>query len=167
MPNLFKYNTVAESNSLKKGNFYIGTGDVGKGPTSNTGFYNGITPPVGGYTIYINKANGGPSIRVAANTNELIRITNQISGQSYTSREECLAYFASQTDKIVLSGDIPIINTNGISDFLLIYITSCKCLSICCSKHRNISRTTKSNNACIQIFVPNHIINLSLTNGAT
>ena len=118
MPNLFKYNTVAESNSLKKGNFYIGTGDVGKGPTSNTGFYNGITPPVGGYTIYINKANGGPSIRVAANTNELIRITNQISGQSYTSREECLAYFASQTDKIVLSGDIPIINTNGISMYL-------------------------------------------------
>ena len=118
MPNLIKYNTVAESNSFKKGNFYIGTGDVGKGPTSGTGFYNGITPPAGGFTIYVNKASGGPSIRVASNTTELIRITNQISGESYTTREQCLAYFATQTDKIVLSGDIPIINTNGISMYL-------------------------------------------------
>jgi hypothetical protein len=55
MPNAIKYNTSAETLALKKGNFYIGTGDVGKGPTSSTGFYNGITPPSGGYTIYLNK----------------------------------------------------------------------------------------------------------------
>ena len=62
MPNAIKYNTSAETLALKKGNFWIGTGDVGKGPTSSTGFYNGITPPSGGYTIYLNKASGGPSI---------------------------------------------------------------------------------------------------------
>jgi hypothetical protein len=56
MPNAIKYNTSAETLALKKGNFWIGTGDVGKGPTSSTGFYNGITPPSGGYTIYLNKA---------------------------------------------------------------------------------------------------------------
>ena len=37
MPNAIKYNVSAETLALKKGNFYIGTGDVGKGPTSSTG----------------------------------------------------------------------------------------------------------------------------------
>ena len=55
MPNAIKYNVSAETLALKKGNFWIGTGDVSKGPTSNTGYYNGITPPSGGYTIYLNK----------------------------------------------------------------------------------------------------------------
>jgi len=41
MPNAIKYNTSAETLALKKGNFYIGTGDVGNGPTSSTGYYNG------------------------------------------------------------------------------------------------------------------------------
>ena len=118
MPNLIKYNTVAESNSFKKGNFYIGTGDVGKGPTSGTGFYNGITPPVNGYTIYVNKANDGPSIRIASSTNDLIIITNEISGNKYTTREQCLAYFATQTDKIIMNFDIPPVITNGISMYL-------------------------------------------------
>ena len=51
MANPIKYNTSAETLALKKGNFYIGTGDVGKGPTSSTGYYNGITPPSGGFTM--------------------------------------------------------------------------------------------------------------------
>ena len=55
MPNAFKYSLTNQTLALKKGNFYIGTGDVGKGPTSSTGYYNGITPPAGGYTIYLNK----------------------------------------------------------------------------------------------------------------
>ena len=54
MPNSFKYSTDAQTLALKKGNFYIGVGDVDKGPTSTTGYYNGITPPAGGYTIYLN-----------------------------------------------------------------------------------------------------------------
>jgi hypothetical protein len=39
MPNAIKYNVSAETLALKKGNFWIGTGDVGKGPISSTGFY--------------------------------------------------------------------------------------------------------------------------------
>jgi hypothetical protein len=30
MPNAIKYNVSSETLALKKGNFYIGTGDVGK-----------------------------------------------------------------------------------------------------------------------------------------
>ena len=114
MPNPIKYNTSTETLSLKKGNFWIGTGDVGKGPTSTTGFYNGITPPSGGYTIYVNKATGGPSIRVANNNTELITITNQIAGTSYTTVNECFNYFAGQSDKMVVQRDYEGIVTNGL-----------------------------------------------------
>jgi hypothetical protein len=79
MPNAIKYNVSAETLALKKGNFWIGTGDVGKGPTSSTGFYNGITPPSGGYTIYLNKASDGPSIYTVSNESELTGLTNTIS----------------------------------------------------------------------------------------
>jgi len=79
MPNAIKYNTSAETLSLKKGNFWIGTGDVGKGPTSITGYYNGITPPSGGFTIYLNKASGGPSIYTVSTEAELTGLTNTLS----------------------------------------------------------------------------------------
>jgi hypothetical protein len=79
MPNPIKYNTSAETLALKKGNFWIGTGDVGKGPTSSTGFYNGISPSTGGFTIYLNKASGGPSIYTVSNEAQLTALTNSIS----------------------------------------------------------------------------------------
>jgi hypothetical protein len=79
MPNAIKYNVSAETLALKKGNFYIGTGDVGKGPTSSTGYYNGITPPTGGFTIYLNKASGGPSIYTVSTEAQLTGLTNTLS----------------------------------------------------------------------------------------
>ena len=114
MPNPIKYTTGSETLALKKGNFYIGTGDVGKGPTSSTGYYNGITPPSGGYTIYLNKETGGPSIYTAANDAQLISLTNSIAGQSYTTANECLVYFAGQTDKMVLNRNYEGIVTDGL-----------------------------------------------------
>jgi hypothetical protein len=114
MPNGFKYNTSAESLALKKGDFWIGTGDVGKGPTSTTGFYNGITPPAGGYTIYLNKASGGPSIYTVSNDSQLIGLTNKIAGTNYTTANECFNYFAGQSDKMVVNRDYEGIVTNGL-----------------------------------------------------
>lgn len=114
MPNAIKYNTSTESLSLKKNNFYIGTGDVGKGPTSSTGYYNGITPPSGGYTIYLNKASGGPSIYTVSNDAQLISLTNSIAVASYTTANECLVYFAGQTDKICVNRDYEGIVTDGL-----------------------------------------------------
>lgn len=105
MPNGIKYSTDTQSLALKKGNFYISTGDVGKGPTSTTGYYNGITPPAGGYTIYLNKASGGPSIYVASNDSDLITLTNKIADSNYSTVAECLSYFAGQSDRFVLNFD--------------------------------------------------------------
>ena len=114
MPNPIKYSTGSETLALKKGNFYIGTGDVDKGPTSTTGYYNGITPSSGGYTIYLNKASGGPSIYTASNDAQLISLANSIAGASYTTANECLVYFAGQTDKIVFNRDYEPIVTDGL-----------------------------------------------------
>lgn len=114
MPNSIKYNLSAETLSLKKGNFYIGTGDVAKGPTSSTGYWNGITPPIGGYTIYLNKASNGPSIYTALNDTQLIDLTNKIAGASNTTINQCLSYFIEQTDKMAFNMDYESIVTNGL-----------------------------------------------------
>jgi hypothetical protein len=114
MPNPIKYSTTSQSLALKTGNYYIGTGDVGKGPTSSTGYYNGITPPSGGYTIYLNKASGGPSIFTPTNDSELILITNKIAGTNYTTVIQCLNYFAGQNDKMCFNRDYEPIVTNGL-----------------------------------------------------
>jgi hypothetical protein len=115
MPNAIKYNTSAETLALKKGNFYIGTGDVGKGPTSSTGFYNGITPPTGGFTIYLNKESNGPSIYTVNTEAQLTGLTSTIAGQSLTTSGACLNWFATQTDKMIFNIDYPAIVTDGLA----------------------------------------------------
>jgi hypothetical protein len=122
MPNAIKYNTSTETLALKKGNFWIGKGDVSKGPTSSTGYYNGITPPSGGYTIYLNKVSGGPSIYVASNDSQLISLTNIIAGTSYTTVSQCIQYYSIQTDKFILNRDFsatfPYITTDALTCYL-------------------------------------------------
>ena len=115
MPNSIKYNVSTETLALKKGNFWIGTGDVGKGPTSSTGYYNGITPPAGGYTIYLNKETSGPSIYTVSTESQLVSLTNTIGVQSFTTSGQCLNWFATQTDKMVFNIDYPAIVTDGLA----------------------------------------------------
>lgn len=54
MPNKIKFTTESYNGALSKGNARISTGGS-VGPTHLTGFYNGITPPVNGYTFYVQK----------------------------------------------------------------------------------------------------------------
>jgi hypothetical protein len=129
MPNSIKYSTTGDTLSLKKGNFFIGTGDVGKGPTSATTYWNGITPPSGGYSIYKNKALNGPAIWTASTNNQLISITNNIEGTSFTSATQCFVYYANQTDRMIFNRDYESIITNGLilnldAGFLPSYPTS-------------------------------------------
>jgi len=114
MPNSIKYSTSAQTLALKKGNYWIGTGDVAKGPTSTTDYWNGITPPSGGYTIYLNKASGGPSIYTAANDSQLISLSNAIAGQTFATAAAALDWFATQTDKMVFNIDYGPIVTDGL-----------------------------------------------------
>ena len=116
MPNPIKYTTGTESQALKKGNFYIGTGDVGKGPSDTTGFYQGISPSSGGYVIYMNKsgAPGDLSYHNAPTDAELISFTNSLAGQSYTTVNECFNYYNGQSDKLCVNRDYESIVTDGL-----------------------------------------------------
>lgn len=78
MPNTIKYSTGSDTLSLKKGNFYIGVGDVSKYPTSTTGHWSAINPPSGGYTIYEYKTSDGPSIRVPVDNATLVDYANRL-----------------------------------------------------------------------------------------
>jgi hypothetical protein len=105
--------SVYDELSVKKGNFFIGVGDVPKGPSEDTGYWNGITPPVGGYIIYTG-ANGQPVANGAPNDAELIKLTNLIAGKTYSTVSECLIWFSTQPDKMVVSKDYEPIVTQGL-----------------------------------------------------
>ena len=112
MPNVIKYSTgTTPTGCLRKGNMLIGNNTADYGAT----FFNGIDPPTGGYTIYLNKVSGGPSIYRPINDTQLIFIINQIAGASYTTAAQCLDYFASQTDKICINRNYDGIVTNGLT----------------------------------------------------
>lgn len=111
MPNGIKYTTGAiETGCLKKGSMLIANNTADYGST----FYSGIVPPSGGYTVYLNKASGGPSIYCPANDSQLISLTNSIAGSSYTTAAQCLNYFAGQTDKLCVNRDYEGIVTSGL-----------------------------------------------------
>jgi hypothetical protein len=116
MPNPIKYTAGTETLALKKGNFYIGTGDVGKGPSDSTGYYQGPSPASGGYVVYLNKSGvpGNLSYHSATNDGELISFTNNLAGTSFTSATQCLNYYATQTDKVCFNRDYEGIVTNGL-----------------------------------------------------
>lgn len=118
MPNLIKYSTTAQTLALRKANYWIGTGDVTKGPTSTTDYWNGITPPTSGYTIYQDKGGNGPSIYVPTTDADLIFLTNQIANSNiivFTSTTQCFSYFFGQVDKMVVNIDYPSITTSGLT----------------------------------------------------
>ena len=79
MPNTVIFSESLEGLSLRKGDFYLGTGDVGKGPTSVTGFYNGI--PVGNYSyvIYLRRITN-----IFPRSGTTLAFTSAYNGTNYT-----------------------------------------------------------------------------------
>ena len=109
--NHFKFGASGIS-SATRGGFKVGVvGGAEYGPTSSTGFWNGVTPPVGGYTIYVDKASQGPSIHVANNDSQCI-FKLKAMGATGTTIEDVLAWADGQSNMAVLSaeltlGDLP------------------------------------------------------------
>jgi hypothetical protein len=92
--------------SLSKGNLTIGVkGTTEYGPTSDSGFYNGITPPVGGYTIYVEKASQGPSIHVPANDTECMYYLKKYGAPDGTI-SDMLTWALTQDTILVLKGEL-------------------------------------------------------------
>lgn len=114
MSNVIKYSNSPEANSLRVGKFNLGIGDVEKGPTDVTGYWNGITPPKGGYTIYINKELQGPSIYVCNNDEELVNIVKMISDVEINSIDDAFSWLGNNEDLIALNKDYESIKTDGL-----------------------------------------------------
>ena len=115
MPQPVKYSTSSVPNAIKKGNMAIGVNQVEYSPTSTTGWYAGISPPVSGYTVYVNKATQGPSILVASNDTDLVSVArSQGASASVTTTAGALNYFASQSDMMVVNKNYNNIVTSGL-----------------------------------------------------
>ena len=115
MANTFKSgsNPSGITDSIFRGEFTIGIN--AQGPTvSDTGYYNGITPPVGGYTVYQTKSTQGPSIRVASDDNGLITIATQYGGTNISTVTDALNYLNSLSNTIVFNFDYPTFTTDGL-----------------------------------------------------
>lgn len=114
-PNKIKYTTNYTNNAIKAKNFVlaVNTG-INYGPTSSTGFWNGITPPENGYTLYINKPTQGPSMFVINSDNELINLAIYFGGSNIISVEDAFNFFSSNNDRICVNIDYPDITTDGL-----------------------------------------------------
>jgi hypothetical protein len=105
MSNFIKSGTTLLT-SYVKGNVRVGVdGETEYGPTENTGFYNGITPPVGGYTIYVLKEFQGPSIHVAYNDTDCIFYLKSF-GSTGSTISDVLSWADVQSNIWVTSSDL-------------------------------------------------------------
>tara|TARA_R110000737_G_scaffold66484_2_gene94518 strand:- start:984 stop:2615 length:1632 start_codon:yes stop_codon:yes gene_type:complete len=113
MANVIKYSTTKPSqSSLRKGNLAVGVGDDNYGPTSTTGFVNGMDIPNGGYVVYL-LHNNSPAAYVAYNDTDLIAVARTLgnSGTTVTSAKE---YLAGRSDTWILNNTPPNIVTDDL-----------------------------------------------------
>lgn len=129
MPNVIKSATTVSNGTIKRNNFLIGVNtSLVYGPTDNgvvvpaidvtstrTFFWNGITPPTGGYVVYGQKDSGGPSIRVANNDSEMITFAKESGGTNINTVNDALSYFNGQSNYMVTNIDYPNIVTSGLT----------------------------------------------------
>ena len=110
--NHFKFG-ASGINSATRGGFSVGVkGGADYGPTSQTGFWNGVKPPVGGYTIYVDKASQGPSIHVAYNDTECIKMLLHM-GATGTTISDVLSWASTQSNMVVLSAELTLGDLSG------------------------------------------------------
>jgi len=111
-PNKIQFSATTPSiSSLRYQNFYLGVQDQDYGPTSKTGYWNGISVPNGGYVIYFDKASQGPSIYVPNNDEEALSILKQFYGDivplgqqgSLSSMITALYGNGSRNDSIIIN----------------------------------------------------------------
>jgi len=109
--------------SLSKGNLTIGIkGDADYGPTADSGFYNGVNVPSGGYAIYVEKVSEGPSIHVPTSDEECMFYLKKY-GAPDGSISDMLSWALTQNNLLVVRGQLtnsiqsaPFQNVSGTND---------------------------------------------------
>jgi uncharacterized delta-60 repeat protein len=115
MAQVVKYSTNPVNNSIKKGNMAIGVNSIDYGGGNESGWWNTIDVPSGGYVVYANKESNGPSIMVPTNDTSLVGVARSFgASSSVTTAAGALNYFASQSDMIVVNKNYNNIVTSGL-----------------------------------------------------
>lgn len=116
MANVIKYiYTSVPENTVKTYPFVIGVNFGGYGSTAATGYWNGKTPNVGGYVVYVSVSPpSSPTIYVADNDAQLISLCNQLFGSNVTTVEAALQTFNGSTSTCCVNMDYPNIVTTNI-----------------------------------------------------
>jgi hypothetical protein len=116
MPNSVKYKTGNLTGSISTGNVALGVNESVLGPTETTGWYAGIDPEYGKYTVYKVNVSSPPNIFYPGNDDEIIRLAKQLgaSGGDVASTTAALAWMSSQSDLIVNNFEYEAIITNGL-----------------------------------------------------
>ena len=126
MANVLKYLTGALSKRAKRrGNLAVGIGEENYGPSSTTGYYNGITPPNGGFVVYATGSNNNPKVFVAQDENDLPANARTLGG-GILSVADAKTYIAGLTHAWVLdsvpkneisNGLVLDLDLNGLSSY--------------------------------------------------
>lgn len=112
MPNKIKYNAGVDANALNIGNWSVGL-DLGMGPTSTTGFKNGLNIPENGYAIY---QHSDTKARIAHDDGELIYIINKL-GANVGTKEDALLW-SINNGVLIINDDFDQIVTEGLRVYL-------------------------------------------------
>jgi hypothetical protein len=113
------FSTTGITGAIGRNNMKLAVNDsVVVYPTVSTGFYNSIAPRPSGYTIYINKASGGPAVYSPANDDDLVSTTSAIGAPGLTNAAGALAWLATQSGMICVNRIYEEIVTTGLISVL-------------------------------------------------
>ena len=94
------------------------------------GFYNGTTPPSGGWTIYYTDSSYNLYTQVAQNTNDLLEITNYLSNNNYTNVWDAIQWYFGSTNvlggsQILANYDLPnfVTSVNNYNNLALCFLS--------------------------------------------
>lgn len=90
--NTIKYATSSLPHSTLVGSVAFGWVGYDYGPSGVSGWFNGVLPPSGGYVIYATSASQVISATVANNDSDLITISQELTGQAFTSASQSIDY---------------------------------------------------------------------------
>ena len=101
MPYPIINSATLQTNSIKHGSFGLGVNQGGYGLTSSTAFWNGKTPNVSGYVLYIGNGTSSPTTYVAKNDSDLIALANVLGYGPYTTIGETLVGFNGISNSVI------------------------------------------------------------------
>lgn len=114
-----KYSTTTPTGSLRKGNAVMNITQDNDGPTSTTGFYNGIAVPEGGYLVILTNSGASPAYWPCVGDTQLINLARNRFGQTSISQiRDAVEYFASRTDTFIVNSTPNEIVTDSLELYL-------------------------------------------------